>query len=73
VIIKMPRINVYKAKPTKLSYIKQTYYIGGLGVVVYKSGHVLVTYPMLHNKKAALNLKPGTKEALFFKRMVREK
>lgn len=74
----MPVINVYKSHITRSEYVKQTYYVGGLIISVYKDGGVWVNYNTCKKKntaekKLSLNCKDGTKEAVFFKKLVREK
>ena len=74
----MPVINIYKSHITRSKNVKQTYYVGGLIVSIYKNGGVWVNYNTCKKKnppkpKPSLNFKNGTKEARFFKALVREK
>lgn len=74
----MPVINVYKTHVTRSKYIKQSYYVGGLAISIYKNGQVWVNYNTCKKKnppksKPSLNFKNGTKEAKFFKQLLREK
>ena len=74
----MPVINVYKSHITRSKFVRQTYYVGGLIVIVYKDGHVWINYNTCKKKndkeiKSTLNFKKGTKEAEFFRKLVRAK
>lgn len=68
----MPHINVYKASKTKRDNVKQTYYIGGMLITLYKNGRLLLAYSTpAKNKGFRLKLEDGTEANKFFKKMIR--
>ncbi len=69
----MPRLNVYKAAPTKKAKVVQSYYIGGMLITLYKDDNIMLSYSTPTNKPFRLYLKKDSKENKFFKKMVRAK
>jgi len=64
---------VYKAAPTKKPHVDQTYYVGGLTVVIYKDKTVMIGYSTTnHNTPYRMNYKKDTKESEFYRNMVKK-